>query len=87
MQMLSFSNWAQADMFGVDFGAARVENAGGSNASPCYPRYLQNMQVGPVAYPEGYVIIGKDRHGNYWGGGCRVQGRWDKLGAEFAQMT
>lgn len=82
MQLMTFSNWCKADMFGHDFSAARQDTADGA---PLHPSYLQTIQL-PLEVPDGLPIIGRDQQGNYWMSGFRVKGLWDKMEQSFAEM-
>lgn len=70
MQLMTFSNWCKAGMFGHDFSPARQDTA---NRAPLYPSYVQTVQL-PLEVPDGLPIIGRDQSGNYWMSGFRVKG-------------
>ncbi|KAH8889124.1 hypothetical protein GQ53DRAFT_723912 [Thozetella sp. PMI_491] len=74
MYMQSYSNWAKADLFGLDFGAA-VYDGDRDTQRQVRPRYVQNLQM-PMSFPEGFFLLGKDTSGNFWWSGYRVQGQW-----------
>lgn len=77
MHQVSFSNWQKAGLFSADFSAAAVPDKL-SRVS-----YVQQNQV-PFAFPEGFIMSGKDGEGNWWLSGYRKKGYWDMLEAELA---
>ncbi|CAI4211660.1 unnamed protein product [Parascedosporium putredinis] len=52
MQLLMFSNWRQADMYGTDLAAAAVT----PRTAPLRPSYVQSMQ-GPYNFTDGLIIV------------------------------
>jgi hypothetical protein len=80
MQLLMFSNWQKANMYGTDLSAAAVK----SRDTPLVPSYVQSMQ-GPYNFTDGIIIVGKDHEGNYWLSGYRVKGLWEMMETEMAK--
>lgn len=89
MHVLTFSNWCRADFYGHDFSPARVDGgAGGVGACtplPVYPSYIQALQLS-LEFPEGTLIVGRDREGNYWLYLFRVRGLWAKVEKALDEM-
>ncbi|KAL7941247.1 hypothetical protein V8C42DRAFT_335199 [Trichoderma barbatum] len=71
MQLLMFSNWQKANMYGTDLSAATVS----PRSMPLTPSYVQSVQ-GPYNFSDGIIIVGKDTKGNYWLSGNRAKGLW-----------
>ncbi|KAL2173568.1 uncharacterized protein P884DRAFT_211360 [Thermothelomyces heterothallicus CBS 202.75] len=80
MQLLMFSNWRKANMYGFDLSAAAVK----PRDAPLMPSYVQSMQ-GPYNFTDGIIIVGRDAEGNYWLSGYRVKGLWNMMEAEMAR--
>lgn len=74
MQLLMFSNWQKANMYGTDLSAAAVT----PRSTPLTPSYVQSVQ-GPYSFNDGIIIVGKDAEGNYWLSGNRGQGLWGMM--------
>ncbi|KAK1241762.1 hypothetical protein MKX07_007585 [Trichoderma sp. CBMAI-0711] len=74
MQLLMFSNWQKANMYGTDLSAAAVT----PRSTPLTPSYVQSVQ-GPYSFSDGIIIVGKDAEGNYWLSGHRGQGLWEMM--------
>lgn len=79
--LVSFSNWGKANLFKVDLSAAAVK----PRDSPCMPCYIQSVEQ-PYSFTEGFQIVGKDTHGNYWLCGNRVKGNWGKVEAKLMEL-
>lgn len=75
MAQIGFSNWDRAGLFNLDFAPARVA---GAQTGACRPSYVQENH-GPVKPVDGFFILGKDQHGNYWTSSYKVKGQWQKL--------
>lgn len=78
MQLIMFSNWQKARMYGLDLTAA----AGKPRSSPLFPSYVQSVQ-GPYKFNDGFIVVGKDTHGNYWLSAYRVKGLWEMMAKEM----
>ncbi|PTB37401.1 hypothetical protein M441DRAFT_30547 [Trichoderma asperellum CBS 433.97] len=74
MQLLMFSNWQKANMYGTDLSAATVT----PRRTPLTPSYVQSVQ-GPYNFSDGIIIVGKDAGGNYWLSGYRAKGLWGMM--------
>lgn len=74
MQLLMFSNWQKANMYGTDLSAATVT----PRDTPLKPSYVQSVQ-GPYNFSDGIIIVGRDTEGNYWFSGYRAQGLWGMM--------
>jgi hypothetical protein len=83
MHMVTFSNWTKAKLFDVDFSSAIV---GTDRTKVAKPRYIQNNQIG-LTLPNGFPIIGKDNHGNYWLSGYMNRSHWDNIEATLAKLS
>lgn len=84
MHLMSLSNWSIADFYGHDFSPARLHPA--EEADPVYPSYIQALQV-PFSFPEGTLIIRKDKADSYWLYGFRVKGLWAKVEEALANLN
>lgn len=71
MHMIAFSNWTKAGLFEMDFSAAAVR----PRREPLRASYIQHNQLS-LQIPEGFLVMGKDYHENYWLCGYRVKGQW-----------
>ncbi|KAK4031428.1 hypothetical protein C8A01DRAFT_42112 [Parachaetomium inaequale] len=80
MQLLMFSNWQKANMYGTDLSAAAVK----PRDTTLMPSYVQSMQ-GPYNFTDGIIIVGKDAEGNYWLSAYRVKGLWEMMETEMAR--
>ncbi|GJC86376.1 transcriptional regulator sdnM [Colletotrichum liriopes] len=80
MQLLMFSNWHKANIFGFDVSAAAIE----PRDTPLLPSYVQTVQ-GPYNFTDGIIILGKDAHGNYWLSGHKVKGDWGAMMRKMAE--
>jgi len=80
MQLLMFSNWQKANMYGTDLSAAAAK----PRDTPLLPSYVQSMQ-GPYNFSDGIIIVGKDTEGNYWLSGYRVKGLWEMMEREMGK--
>ncbi|UKZ78758.1 hypothetical protein TrVFT333_006503 [Trichoderma virens FT-333] len=78
MQLLMFSNWQKANMYGTDLSAAAVT----PRRTPLRPSYVQSVQ-GPYNFSDGIIIVGKDAEGNYWLSGNRAKGLWGMMGKKM----
>lgn len=76
MAQIGFSNWDRARLFKLDFAPAREAPVPGG--PPCRPSYVQENH-GPIKPVDGFFILGKDQHGNYWTSSYKVKGQWQKL--------
>ncbi|XXH02505.1 hypothetical protein Hte_008881 [Hypoxylon texense] len=74
MQLLMFSNWQKANLYGIDLSAAAVT----PRSTPLTPAYIQSVQ-GPYNFSDGLIIVGKDAKGNYWISGYRSAGLWGMM--------
>ncbi|EHK20457.1 uncharacterized protein TRIVIDRAFT_223781 [Trichoderma virens Gv29-8] len=74
MQLLMFSNWQKANMYGTDLSAAAVT----PRRTPLRPSYVQSVQ-GPYNFSDGIIIVEKDAEGNYWLSGNRAKGLWGMM--------
>lgn len=80
MQLLMFSNWQKANMYGFDLSAAAAK----PRDTPLIPSYVQSMQS-PYNFADGIIIVGKDSEGNYWLSGYRTKGLWKMMETEMAK--
>lgn len=80
MDLITFSNWTQADLFNFDFSAAVVEAR--ARGQPVKPVYVQNNQFG-LKLPNAFPIMGRDRSGNYWLSGYLKKGHWGRIEAQL----
>ncbi|GKT61344.1 lysR family regulatory protein [Colletotrichum tofieldiae] len=80
MQLLMFSNWHKANIYGFDVSAAAIE----PRDTPLLPSYVQTVQ-GPYNFTDGIIILGKDTHGNYWLSGHKVRGDWGAMMRKMAE--
>lgn len=83
MHLISYSNWCQADLFGIDFSSAAVSVA--RRETRLGPSYIQPLQF-PYNFNEGFLMVGKDTLGNYWMSGYRSKGNWAKIEKELARV-
>ncbi|KAK2041014.1 hypothetical protein LZ31DRAFT_603027 [Colletotrichum somersetense] len=74
MQLLMFSNWQKAKIYGFDLSAAAAQ----PRKTPLLPSYVQTTQ-GPYNFTDGIIVVGKDEHENYWLSGYKVQGEWSAM--------
>ncbi|KZL83357.1 lysr family regulatory protein [Colletotrichum incanum] len=74
MQLLMFSNWHKANIYGFDLSAAAIQ----PRDKPLLPSYVQTVQ-GPYNFTDGIIILGKDADGNYWLSGHKVKGEWSAM--------
>lgn len=65
-------------MFGLDLAAATNK----PRDSPLLPSYVQSVQ-GPYKFNDGFIVVGRDPHGNYWLSAYRVNGLWDMMAEEM----
>lgn len=75
MHMITFSNWTKANLFDVDFSSAITRHDDSRVAKPIY---IQNNQSGLIL-PNGFPIMGKDNHGNYWLSGYMNTNHWASI--------
>jgi hypothetical protein len=78
MHLLTYSNWTKANLFDLDFSAARFSTSSATDKRPCNPRYIQNNHLGQTM-PNAFPIIGKDNDGNYWLSGYMNKGHWARM--------
>ncbi|EFQ33079.1 hypothetical protein CGRA01v4_13278 [Colletotrichum graminicola] len=74
MQLLMFSNWQKANVYGFDLSGAAVQ----PRETPLFPCYVQTIQ-GPYDFTDGIIIVGKDEHENIWLSGHKVKGEWSVM--------
>lgn len=80
MQLLMFSNWQKANLYGIDLSAAAVT----PRSTPLTASYIQSVQ-GPYNFTDGLIIVGKDAKGNYWISGYRCAGLWGMMEKQMAE--
>lgn len=80
MQLIMFSNWQKANMYGLDLSAATAK----PRESPLLPSYVQSVQ-GPYKFNDGFIVVGKDPQENYWLCAYRVSGLWDMMAEDIAK--
>lgn len=61
MHQIGYSNWTKVEANLNDFSAACVSG----RDSPLYPSFVSQVQGG-IAYPDGFIVTGRDTKGNYW---------------------
>lgn len=71
MHHIGYSNWKKTEVNLVDLSTACVTK----RDTPLYPSFVSQVQGG-IAYPDGFIITGKDVYGNYWLEGYRPSGLW-----------
>jgi hypothetical protein len=71
MHHIGYSNWKKVEANLTDFSAACVAKRDAS----LYPSFVSQIQGG-IAYPDGFIITGKDAQNNYWLEGYRPAGLW-----------
>ncbi|KAF2651410.1 hypothetical protein K491DRAFT_696469 [Lophiostoma macrostomum CBS 122681] len=86
MHLLTYSNWTKADLFSLDFSAARRDAGDALRRTACKPRYIQNNHFGQTM-PNAFPIIGKDNDGNYWLSGYMNKGHWARIEELLAKET
>lgn len=80
MQLVMFSNWQKANMYGTDLAAAAVN----PRTTALTPSYVQSTQ-GPYNFSDGFIIVGKDPEGNYWLSTYRTTGLWGMMEKAIAE--
>lgn len=78
MQLVMFTNWQKANMYGLDLSAATTK----PRDSKLLPSYVQSVQ-GPYKFNDGFIVVGKDPQENYWLSAYRVKGLWDMMAKEM----
>ncbi|KAH8178379.1 transferase family protein [Sarocladium implicatum] len=86
MHMITYSNWAKAKLYNVDFSSAVLssESKRSDDSRVGRPSYTQSLQMG-VTVPNGFPIMGKDLDGNYWLSGYMQEITWVKIEEELAK--
>ncbi|KDN60021.1 hypothetical protein CSUB01_10711 [Colletotrichum sublineola] len=84
MRLLMFSNWTRANLYDFDLSAAAIPAQ--DRDKPLFPYYVQTAQT-PHNFPDGNIIVGRDKEGNFWLSGFKQKKEWKAMEQKMKEFA